>query len=247
MPIHDWTRVNAGIFHHFHHEWIALIARELNVLLHGTDFYALAEQVAGGIIPDVLTLQQPPSTRKTRKPDTNGGLALKSAPPQLRFHVKTPTTWYARTKKSVTIRHISDHRIVAVLEIVSSGNKASRVMIEAFRQKAQDLLQAGVHLAFVDLFPPTARDPEGLHPIIWDVDDDADAFMFDPKKPLTCASYHAGPLPQAFIEPLATGDELPSLPLYLTVDEYLELPLESTYQGAFSAVPEVWQDELRLA
>jgi hypothetical protein len=27
MPIHDWTRVNAGIFHHFHHAWIEDIAR----------------------------------------------------------------------------------------------------------------------------------------------------------------------------------------------------------------------------
>jgi hypothetical protein len=21
MPIHDWTRVSAGIFHHFHQDW----------------------------------------------------------------------------------------------------------------------------------------------------------------------------------------------------------------------------------
>ena len=30
MPMHDWTRVLAGIFHHFHHEWISEIARSLN-------------------------------------------------------------------------------------------------------------------------------------------------------------------------------------------------------------------------
>ena len=22
MPIHDWSKVDAGIFHHFHHAWI---------------------------------------------------------------------------------------------------------------------------------------------------------------------------------------------------------------------------------
>ena len=26
MPIHDWTRVDAGIFHAFHHGWIEEIA-----------------------------------------------------------------------------------------------------------------------------------------------------------------------------------------------------------------------------
>ena len=31
MPIHDWTRVDAGIFHAFHHDWITEIARALNL------------------------------------------------------------------------------------------------------------------------------------------------------------------------------------------------------------------------
>ena len=26
MPVHDWTRVEAGIFHAFHHSWIEEIA-----------------------------------------------------------------------------------------------------------------------------------------------------------------------------------------------------------------------------
>lgn len=30
MPIHDWTKVNAGIFHDFHHDWITMIKRALN-------------------------------------------------------------------------------------------------------------------------------------------------------------------------------------------------------------------------
>ncbi|MGH7193944.1 MAG: hypothetical protein ACREJM_10485 [Candidatus Saccharimonadales bacterium] len=30
MPIHDWTRVEAGIFHHFHVEWMGALARALN-------------------------------------------------------------------------------------------------------------------------------------------------------------------------------------------------------------------------
>lgn len=30
MPVHDWTRVDAGLFHHFHHSWIEDTARALN-------------------------------------------------------------------------------------------------------------------------------------------------------------------------------------------------------------------------
>ena len=29
MPIHDWTRIPAGIFHHFHQDWTIEITRAL--------------------------------------------------------------------------------------------------------------------------------------------------------------------------------------------------------------------------
>ena len=51
MPIHDWTRVNPGIFHHFHLEWIGDLSRVLNRGLLPPDYYALAEQIAGGFGP----------------------------------------------------------------------------------------------------------------------------------------------------------------------------------------------------
>ena len=69
MPIHDWTRVNAGIFHHFHHGWIEEIARGLNSGLLPADYYALAEQIAGGFGPDVLTLERPANGADPRDQD----------------------------------------------------------------------------------------------------------------------------------------------------------------------------------
>jgi hypothetical protein len=217
----------------------------MNRSLRGTDYYALAEQVAGGLGPDVLTLQMPlpgPEARKRSGKRKSGGVALDERPPKIRFRIRNVPHWYATKKKSVTIRHVSEHRVVAVLEIVSPGNKASRSALVAFAQKAQDLLAAGVHLALVDLFPPTPRDPGGIHKIIWE-DDDYDTFPFDPSRPLTCASY-IGSGAEAFVEPVAVGEELPDLPLFLTPREYVPVPLETTYQAAFEAVPDVWRDVL---
>jgi hypothetical protein len=246
MPVHDWTRVDAGIFHDFHHEWISEIKRALNRTLQGTDYYALAEQVAGGMGPDVLTLQRPLRGPKPRQPAgqrPSGGVVLDESPPRVRFRIKDAKKWYATKKKAVTVRHVSEHRVVAVLEIVSPGNKSGRGALNDLVRKALELLAAGVHLALVDLFPPTPRDPEGIHPLIWG-EDDGGIFRFDPAQPLTCASYIADTGAEAFVEPVAVGDVLPTLPLFLTTREYVPVPLEETYQAAFAAVPEFWREAL---
>ena len=57
MPIHDWSRVFDGAFHDFHHVWIGELRNALNSGILPPDYYAMAEQVAGPTVPDVLTLQ----------------------------------------------------------------------------------------------------------------------------------------------------------------------------------------------
>src|SRR5947208_5975720 len=117
MPVHDWTRVEAGIFHDFHHDWITEIKRALNRGLLPPDYYALAEQIAGGLGPDVLTLQGP--TNGAPVPDSRGGaVALATAPPQVWFRTRTEIDLYAAKAKAIAIRHTSNHRVVAMVEIV---------------------------------------------------------------------------------------------------------------------------------
>src|SRR4051794_30708006 len=108
MPIHEWTRVDAGIFHAFHHDWITELSRALNRGLLPTDYYALPEQIAGGLGPDILA-------------------------------------------KAVAIRHVSHHQVVAMIEVVSPGNKNNVHGLNAIVRKAREALAAGVHLLIVDL------------------------------------------------------------------------------------------------
>lgn len=51
MGVHDWTRVDAGIFHSFHQAWNAELNGVLNTGLLPQGFYALIEQHAGKQIP----------------------------------------------------------------------------------------------------------------------------------------------------------------------------------------------------
>lgn len=251
MPIHDWTRVDAGIFHDFHHEWISTIKRALNAGVLPPEYYALAEQIAGGFGPDVLTresLRGAPGRADTGETPTsdaggNGGLALATAPPKVRFTATAETETYAHKRSRIAIRHASGDHVVAMLEIVSPGNKASRHALRSFVEKAVELLDAGIHLLVVDLFPPGPRDPEGIHGAIWSeiVEDD---FQLPADQPLTLVAYSAGELKQAFIEPTASGNPLPDMPLFLEPDRYVPVPLEESYTAAFDAVPKRWQGEL---
>ena len=250
MPIHDWTQVKAGIFHAFHVYWLDEISRALNRGLLPPDYYALPEQIAGGLVPDIRTLRVPESNgapvprRKSQQP--NGGTAVREAPPKARFHIPDAPKWYANLGKAVVVRHASEHRPVAVLEILSPGNKDSRSSLVHFVDKTQNLLAAGIHVSLVDLFPPTRRDPHGIHPEVWG-EDEGNEFRFDPAKPFTCAAYIGGAEPQAFVEPAAVGDDLTDLPIFLTCREYVATPLEPTYRAAFDAVPEYWRTVLTRA
>ena len=58
MPVHDWTRVISGIFHHFHQRWIGAIADALNDGMLPAEYYALSEQQTDGPVPDILTLER---------------------------------------------------------------------------------------------------------------------------------------------------------------------------------------------
>ena len=60
MPIHDWSRKPVGLFHHFHQQWVGSICNALNAGRLPKGFYALLEQHAAGVIPDVVTLERGP-------------------------------------------------------------------------------------------------------------------------------------------------------------------------------------------
>ncbi|MBY0515075.1 MAG: DUF4058 family protein [Gemmataceae bacterium] len=234
MPVHDWTKVFPGLFHDFHGDWIQVIKHALNGGLLPPDFYALSEQVAVGVVPDVLTLDA--GDRRAGPPGPGGVVA--TAPrtryaTELRLRVK-------RRKNRVAVRHAADDRVVAIVEVVSPGNKASRHALQAFVGKAVDLLAHGVHLLVIDLHPPTKRDPQGIPGLVEDEFGDR-RFELPADQPLTLSAFEASRPPRAFVEPVAVDDALPDMPLFLVPGGHILLPLEKTYQTAWEGVPARWR------
>src|SRR5206468_8463023 len=56
-------------------------------------------------------------------------------------------------------------------------------------------------------------------------------------------SYETGGERAAYVEPVAVGDALPDMPLFLTYYLHVMVPLEPTYQATWDASPE----EMRIA
>lgn len=245
MPAHDWTRVEAGIFHDFHHAWIEEIKRKLNAGVLPSDYYALAEQHAAGFGPDVLALQaREENGRDPATFSTGGGLLL--APPKARLVAETDMEFYRRKQSSVAVRHVSGDRLVAMIEIVSPGNKASRHALRSFVEKAAELLDRRVHLLILDLHPPGPRDPHGIHTAIWEEFAGKD-FDAPPAKPLTLAAYECGLSVRAYVESISVGDSLPDMPLFLEPGGHALVPLETTYQAAWEAFPRRWRSVLEVS
>ncbi len=249
MPIHDWTRVEAGIFHDFHHAWIEELKRTLNAGILPEEYYALAEQHAVGFGPDVLTLQGPTGANEetTEKGDevpaeatSEGGVSVLLSPPRARVTAETDMEFYRRKQKAVVVRHVSGDRMVAAVEVVSPGNKAGRSALRSFLEKTAELLDHRIHLLILDLHPPTPRDPQGIHGAIWE-EISGQEYTAPSDQPLTLAAYESGLTVRAYVEPVAAGGSLPDMPLFLEPGAHVLAPLENTYDRAFAAVPRRWR------
>lgn len=231
MPIHDWTRVRANRFHHFHQRWMAAICDSLNAGRLPPGYFAMVEQITGGPEPDIVALELGPLPA----PALTGGLAVAAHPPKVRYVARSDAAAYARKADRIMIRH-PDGDVVAAIEVVSPGNKDSDRAIRAFARKAIEFIESGINLLIIDLFPPSRRDPHGIHKFIWDRLRD-DPFALPPDKPLTVVAYAAGTETEAYVDPLAVGDALPDMPVFLTADRYVLCPLEETYQTAWAQFP----------
>ena len=250
MGVHDWSRVDDGIFHDFHHAWIEEIKRSLNGGLLPEWLYALAEQQVSEFGPDVLALQAPDgnSVPESREIGSGSDTGLMVAPPRVAMTLQGAEDFYTQRQKSVAIRHASDDRIVAIVEVVSPGNKSSLQRLEAFVRKAFSLLRQGIHLLVLDLHLPTRRAPDGIHGAIWNIiGSSSDEDYHQPAdKPLTLVAYQARLYAgvTAYVQPIAVGDMLSEMPLYVTTEGYVSVPLQETYDRAFAALPRRWASVL---
>ena len=171
-----------------------------------------------------------------------GAVALVDHPPNVSMiqDAGEDLHFYLARQRTIVIRHVSGDRVVALLEIVSPANKHSGPRLDDFIDKVIAALRDGIHVMIVDPLPPGRFDPDGMHGEIWRRLMPGN-FEAPPGKPLTLVSYAVSSTVTAFIEPLSVGTTLIDMPLFLTPEVYVPVPLEATYDRAWSGVPQRWR------
>lgn len=260
--LHDWSRVAAGVYHDFHNAWILHLKESLNGGRLPEGYYALGEQKSGPFGPDLLTLQSrevadgdadggdtPPPGRPAPAATVDAGfsngseaLAVAEAPPRVAAAQETAidAAYYARLQRTLMIRHVTDDRVVAVVEIMSPGNRNGNDKLNEIVDKAIALIKRRIHVVLLDPIGAGPGDPGGIHAYLWNRLN-SETYTRPPDKPQTLVAYTADWKVKAWIEPMAVGDPLIPMPLFLDSEHYVPLPLSETYASAFRGMPPKWQ------
>lgn len=248
VPVHDWSKVVAGNFHDFHQAWIIEIRNALNRGLLPESFYAMAEQVSKGTIPDVVTLESTAEFLIEEELDFSGSsnvMTVVTNPPKVQYREQTEVDTYADKADRLAIRHANGDRMVALIDIVSLGNKSTEAALIRFRDKLTEALEQGCHLMVIDLHRPHTHDPRGLHAYFWEQLQGISHGVTD-QQPFGVSSYCAEANPTAYFQPVGLNEVLPEMPLFLTTQHYINVPLEETYMKTWSDLPRRWRDVLQV-
>jgi hypothetical protein len=93
MPIHDWSRIPAGLSHDFHQTWSIQIKIALNAGILPKGISALVEQRSGPRESDVLAVESRCKALRSG-PGSDRGVAT-TEPPVTRFVRRTTKEIYA--------------------------------------------------------------------------------------------------------------------------------------------------------
>lgn len=143
-----------------------------------------------------------------------------------------PTTMFEAAEKEydeyeVRIYHGGRERtLVAAIEIVSPSNKDRPEHRQAFVSKCETLLRNGVCVSIIDMV--TVRSPNLYRELLEELGHDVKRTL-SPIYAATCRML--GLRVEAWDHPLQVGEPLPDLPIWLSEELAISLPLEPSYES----------------
>ena len=245
MPVHDWTRVGISEFASFRLSWLAAISAKLNQSHLPPAYYSMVQKRSFWSSSDGETKAEAPIVVSSDHP---GLLSVHTNPPKIRYVEGATAAWRTRYLDRVDIfRRDGDER-VGFVEVMTPANQELKFIFKKILDRLTESVQEGYQNLIIDLHPPGPCNPYGTHHAFWTRFNDVACCVTD-HEPLGITSYrvkrlHGEGHPTAFGELTAVGQNLPVMPLFLTSEDYINLPLQDTYDEAWRGVPARWKSVL---
>lgn len=232
MPLLDHFHPPVSVSNHwesFHATWASQIANALNDKLP-PEFLAEELVTVGRVEIDIATFEH------LRPAPTRNGSSVAVAEPRI-WAAPLPTlsvpAVFSDSFQVKVFNTAAGQTLVAVIELVSPGNKDRVEERRAFAIKSASYLHQGVSLIIVDV---VTNRGSNLH------NETARLFSNDPRLMMTGADLYAvayrpvlrdeRPEIDVWPHPLAVGQLLPTLPLRLTGDLFIPVDLDASYTEA---------------
>ena len=213
----------------FHHAWATVIAQHLNQQVLPPNYFAEPEISVGPELEiDVATLElNRPSGRN------NGAATAIWSPPRPAMAVKAD---FSRldTYEIRVYQDLGGAQLRAAIELISPANKDRAGSGRTFAAKCAGYLQHGIAVVMVDIV--TSR-TANLHQELFEtLEVKSRRASWKSPTGLYAVAYRAvtvrkAPRVEVWPEPLALGQVLPVMPLWLSLDVSVPVRLEESYQA----------------
>lgn len=234
MPLDDWSRVPHNVFHNFHTGWLWNIARVLNLSVLPQGYVARTEEYVGPYEADVLALETGRRAASSPRPEHAPVPTLTIAPPR----------FVPRKERRVSVFSAQDERRVAVIEVVSPGNKDSRNRVDWFDRKLVEYVEGGLHLMMIALFPGTGVPPEGFGAIVTRELGATTPLPTAERQVVSLECQDEPPEVRVYATELTLGASFPDAPLFLEPGLSVAIPLDPTYAETVGGLPQADRDRL---
>lgn len=211
----------------FHHAWATVIAQYLNEKTLPPNYFAEPEISLGPEMEiDVATLEL-----SRPSPEGAGSATALWSPPRPSIAVKVDFTRLEGCEVRV-YQDLGDAELRAAIELVSPSNKDRAGGRRTFAAKCAGYLQHGIAVVIVDI---VASRGANLHQELFDtLEVKSRRAPWKSSTNLYAVAYRAvtirnAPRVEVWPQPLALGEALPVMPLWLALDLCVPLGLEETY------------------
>jgi hypothetical protein len=231
MPLHDWTLVEAWAWHSFELSWRCALSAWLNNGGLPKSHFVMTETLELRPPTGFSEMKEPEKSRYKREDE----LPEMEPPQGIQQHQASRLYEYATSV--MVVRDSNFHSVVAAIYISAKQDAKIPYRKRALVESAVGAVTRGIHVVMIELHGD-ARDPsDTIAESVWRELGNS-PWERSVEFPFTLVSFHCQEPTEVYLDQTKAGLSLTAVPLFLSRDTFVPLPLEETYLATWELTPE---------